>query len=78
MMKTRVSTRLKTAVAGKSLNKSEDLKQLTEKYNAFNRNLKSFIGVLKQHYSAMEALTKSRIEARTKSTRISKFSRSFS
>ena len=66
MVKTRVSTRFKSAVGGKSLNKSEDLKQLTEKYNAFNKTLKSFIGVLKQHYAAMEALTKSRMEARTK------------
>mmetsp|Transcript_30208 Transcript_30208/g.72503 ORF Transcript_30208/g.72503 Transcript_30208/m.72503 type:complete len:537 (-) Transcript_30208:70-1680(-) len=61
-MKSRVSTRFKSAVIGKSHNKSGDLQQLTEKYNAFNKCLKSFIGVLKQHYAAMEALTKSRIE----------------
>ncbi|CAJ1959405.1 unnamed protein product [Cylindrotheca closterium] len=60
--KTRVSTRFKSAVGGKSHNKSEDLKQLTEKYDAFNKCLKSFLVVLKQHYAAMEALTKSRIE----------------
>ncbi|KAL3942093.1 MAG: hypothetical protein SGBAC_003660 [Bacillariaceae sp.] len=64
MVKTRVSTRFKSAVGAKSHNKSEDLQQLTEKYEGFNKCLKSFIGVLKQHYAAMEALTKSRMEAR--------------
>lgn len=64
MVKTRVSTRFKTAVGGKSHNRSEDLEQLAEKYNVFNKNLKCFIAILKQHSAAMEALTKSRIEAR--------------
>jgi hypothetical protein len=60
--KARVTQRLKTVVGSKSHNRNEELNLLTEKYNEFNKNLKAFIVVLKQHYSAMETISKSRLE----------------
>eukprot|EP00934_Nitzschia_sp_Nitz4_P005375 Nitzschia sp. Nitz4//scaffold15_size197535//49146//50929//NITZ4_001565-RA/size197535-augustus-gene-0.204-mRNA-1//1//CDS//3329537676//5365//frame0 len=61
MVKPRVASRMKAAVGGKkSHNESQDLVYLTEKYNIFCRRLQALIESLKQNYSAMQALAKSR------------------
>ena len=55
MGKTRVGVRLKEAVGGKkSHNRSEDLVQLTEKYNVFCKRLKALIASLKLQWVASQ------------------------
>ena len=65
MGKARVGVRLKEAVGGKkSHNRSEDLVQLTEKYNDFSKKLKALIAALKGNYASMHQLAKTRLEVR--------------
>jgi hypothetical protein len=67
--KTRVGAKFKTAIGGKSHNKSEDLEKLRIRYDAFSMNLKEFVAALKQHHAAMEAMTKTRLKVRRLSTK---------
>jgi len=56
-----VATRVKAAVGGqKSLNTSQDLVQLTERYNVFCKRLQGLIAALKAHFQAMQSLAKTR------------------
>lgn len=65
MAKTRVATRVKAAVGGKkSYNESQDLVNLTEKYNAFVKRLQGLIAALKEHYGAMQTIAKTRYTVR--------------
>jgi hypothetical protein len=65
MAKTRVATRLKDAVGGKkSHNQSQDLVQLTEKYNVFVKRLQGLIIAVKSHFAAMQTIAKSRYTVR--------------
>jgi hypothetical protein len=66
MVKARVGIRIKEAVVGnKSNNRSQDLVQLTEKYNVFCKQLKALIISLKGHYASMAQVTKTRQEVRS-------------
>jgi hypothetical protein len=60
--KARVSQRLREAGGKKSINRSQDLDQLTKSYNALQENQKKLIIALKQHYAAISQMAKSRLE----------------
>lgn len=65
MVKTRVATRLKDAVGGKkSLNSSQDLVQLTDKYHVFVKRLQGLIAALKAHFAAMQSIAETRYKVR--------------
>jgi hypothetical protein len=64
MAKSRVATRVKSAVGGKSLNQSQDLVKLTENYNAFAKRLQALVAALKEHFKCMNALANSRLLVR--------------
>ena len=65
MAKARVATRVKAAVGGqKSLNTSQDLVQLTERYNVFCKRLQGLIAALKAHFQSMQSLAKTRYSVR--------------
>lgn len=68
--KTRVGTKFKSAIGGKSHNKSEDLEKLKSRYDEFSKNLKDFTTALRNHHSAMETMAQSRLSVRRISTRI--------
>jgi hypothetical protein len=67
--KTRVGAKFKTALGGKSHNKSEDLEKLRIQYDDFSKNLKGFVAALKQHHHAMEIMTQTRLKVRRLSTK---------
>jgi len=64
MAKTRVASRVKSAVGGKSLNESQDLVKLTENYHAFIKRLQALIAALKDHYRGLSAVATSRHKVR--------------
>jgi hypothetical protein len=64
MAKARISERLKEAAGKKSVNRSEDLDQLTKNFNALQQNQKNLIISLKQHYAAIQGMAKSRLQVR--------------
>ena len=65
MAKARVATRVKAAVGGqKSLNTSQDLVQLTERYNVFCKRLQGLIAALKAHFQSMQSVAKTRYSVR--------------
>jgi hypothetical protein len=70
MGKARVGIKLKGAVGGKkSLNKSADLEQNKERFNAFSKKLKGLIISLKAHDASMAQLARTRLEVRRLITR---------
>lgn len=64
MAKARISERLKEAAGKKSVNRSEDLDQLTKNFNTLQQNQKNLIIALKQHYAAILAMSHSRLQVR--------------
>jgi hypothetical protein len=64
MAKARISERLKEAAGKKSVNRSEDLDQLTKNFNALQQNQKNLIIALKKHYAAILAMSHSRLQVR--------------
>jgi hypothetical protein len=64
MAKSRVASRVKAAVGGKSLNESQDLVKLTENYNVFVKRLQALVAALKQHFQSMNALATTRYAVR--------------
>ena len=59
--KARVGVKVKTLVGGKSLNQNEELKIWSDRYSVFNKNLKEFLDVLRQHHSNMVKLGESKL-----------------
>jgi hypothetical protein len=62
--KARVGVRIKEAVGKNSLNRSSDLDQLTQQFNALQEKQKKLIISLKTQHAAILQLSKSRIMVR--------------
>lgn len=62
--KSRVGVRIKESVGKKSLNRSQDLDQLTQQFNALQNKQKNLIIALKTHHASICQMAKSRVMVR--------------